>query len=199
MIKGDETRERIMEASRDLFHKRGYYNTSINDLIQSTGVKKGNLYFHIQSKEKLIVEVLKEDLETYEKQIHEGLENNNSIGSIERILRIIDAITAYHINDDLSKGCIFGNMALEIGDDGSEISLFVKDVFEGWVSFFEKLLLRAEGDGEIKLKESPAALARMILASIEGGVMLSKISGNAEGLTDCTILLKKIIEERRVV
>jgi len=196
MIKGDETRERIMEAARDLFHRRGYYNTSINDIIQSTGVKKGNLYFHIQSKDKLIIEVLKEGLVIYEKQIYEGLDNFNST---EKILKIIDAIRKFHINDDLLKGCIFGNMALEIGLDGSEISLFVKNVFERWVSFLEKLLIRAEGNGELRLKESPSALARMIIASIEGSVMLSKISGNADSLNDCSSFIRSVIEERKVL
>lgn len=195
MIKGEETKERIKEISLDLFHRHGYKNTSINDIIDSTGVKKGNLYYHYAAKENLILEVLDEALTLYEKQINSCIKHTAACDQLDDI---IQAITGYHISGDISKGCMFGNMALEMGQDGSEISRFVENVFKRWEKQFEILLIKAEKNGEIRLKESPVALARMILASIEGGVLLAKISGNKNALIDCSNCIRTVLDDRRI-
>lgn len=195
MQKGDITKERIKDVSKELFHRRGYNNTSINDILDSSGVKKGNLYFHYQSKENLTIEVLKEALSSYEDRIKSGIKH---MAVADQLIDMIEAITDYHVNGDISRGCIFGNMALEVGHDGSEISQFIENVFKRWEIRFENMLNEAETKGEIKLKEPAIVLSRMILASIEGGVLLSKISGNTNPLKDCTGFIRLVIEERRV-
>ena len=195
MQKGDETKDKILEVSLDLLHKRGYFATSINNIIDNSGVKKGSIYFHYRSKEILIIEVLNQAIERYEKQISDGVSHENAS---DQILDMIDAITGYHANGDISKGCLFGNMALEIGHDGSEISALIESFFKRWENEFISLLNTAEKNGEIKLKEPARVFARMILASIEGGVLLSKISGNTESLKDCMRFIKSLINEIRV-
>ncbi len=195
MQKGEETKERIIDASLELLHRRGYYDTSINDIIDNSGIKKGSLYFHYKSKDALIIEVLNEALERYEKQINEGVKHATAS---DQIIDMIDAITGYHMKGDISKGCLFGNMALEIGHDGSDISVLVESIFKRWENQFISLLTQAEKKGEIKLKEPVEVLARMLLASIEGGVLLSKISGDTESLKGCMQFLKAMINERRV-
>ena len=49
--KGDQTRRNIIEKSLHLFSVKGYFNTSINDILQATGLTKGGLYGHFASKE----------------------------------------------------------------------------------------------------------------------------------------------------
>lgn len=195
MQKGDETKEKILGVSLDLLHKRGYFATSINNIIDNSGIKKGSIYFHYKSKETLIIEVLNEAIERYEKQISKGVTHE---AASDQIIDMINAITDYHVNGDISKGCLFGNMALEIGHDGSEISALIESFFKRWENKFISLLNIAEKNGEIKLKEPARVLARMILSSIEGGVLLSKISGNTESLKDCMKVIKSLINEIRV-
>ena len=69
MKKGSETKEKIVQRALELFHEKGFNLTSMNDIVEITGVKKGNLYFHYNSKEELAVEVLKEALRGYDRFI----------------------------------------------------------------------------------------------------------------------------------
>ncbi len=195
MQKGEETKEKILDVSRELFHRRGYNNTSISDIVDNSGIKKGSLYFHYKSKDSLIIEVLNGSLESYEEKIRSGVKHSAASDQIDDM---IDAITGYHVNGDISRGCLFGNMALEVGRDGSDVSKFIEGVFKRWEKRFVTLLTQAENDGEYKLKEPAVVLARMILASIEGGVLLSKISGNTRPLKDCTQFMKTVLDERKV-
>lgn len=195
MLKGDVTKEKIKNVSRTLLHKNGYNNTSINDILEASGVKKGSLYFHYQSKETLISEVLEETLGIYENLVDFSIEQPTNT---EKIYAIMDAVTHYHTYGDSIHGCMFGNLALEIGHDDSETSLFVQKVFKKWVKRFEKLLENAAANGELKLKEPAEILAKMIVASMEGGVLLSKITNDGQNLRNCTDFVKAIIEERRI-
>jgi TetR/AcrR family transcriptional repressor of nem operon len=194
MRKGDETKERIKEAALNLFHFRGYSGTSMSDIIESTGVKKGNLYFHYLSKESLAVEVLKGALTLYEEHITGRIQG---ISSADKLESLINAVAEFHINGNYRAGCIFGNMALETGGAGSEISEFVKDVFMKWENNFEKLLSRGVKEGDLVLRETPRVFARMIISSIEGGLMLSKIYGKIDPFLNCTEFILSALEERR--
>ena len=49
--KGVQTRQRIVSKSLQLFSVKGYYHTSVNDILDATGLTKGGLYGHFASKE----------------------------------------------------------------------------------------------------------------------------------------------------
>ena len=51
--KGQRTRQEIVEKSLQLFSVKGYYNTSVNDILETTGLTKGGLYGHFRSKEEI--------------------------------------------------------------------------------------------------------------------------------------------------
>src|SRR6202171_5234257 len=56
MTKGEQTRKKIVEAAAPIFNQRGYEGSSLNDLMEATGLKKGGIYRHFTSKEELAVE-----------------------------------------------------------------------------------------------------------------------------------------------
>src|SRR5437868_14041139 len=56
MTKGEQTRRKIVEAAAPIFNKRGYEGSSLNELMEATGLKKGGIYRHFTSKEELAAE-----------------------------------------------------------------------------------------------------------------------------------------------
>jgi AcrR family transcriptional regulator len=55
---GESTRQRLLEAARDLFADRGYQSTAIEDVLRSAGVSRGALYHHFSTKRELFEGVL---------------------------------------------------------------------------------------------------------------------------------------------
>ncbi|MDZ7665660.1 MAG: TetR/AcrR family transcriptional regulator [Desulfotignum sp.] len=53
LSKGTQTKENIVEKSLQLFSVKGYYNTSINDILEATQLTKGGLYGHFKSKDEI--------------------------------------------------------------------------------------------------------------------------------------------------
>ncbi len=56
MTRGEQTHRKIVEAAAPIFNQRGYDGSSINDLMEATGLKKGGIYRHFSSKEELAAE-----------------------------------------------------------------------------------------------------------------------------------------------
>lgn len=195
MIKGDETRGRIRDAGFKLLRSRGYHNTSMNDIVEYTGVKKGNLYFHYGSKEDLAIEVLKDAAEKYNLYINSRVKPSSTA---QKLHDIIDAIYDYNTQPGQFNGCLFGNMALETGGSNTALEFFVRELFSKWERMLETHIVKGISLGDFKPHEKPVVLARMILAAIEGGIMLTKISGSIEQFTQCRDFIKSVISERAV-
>src|SRR5215469_8561210 len=56
MSKGDETRQRIIAAAAPLFNKQGYAACALKDIMEATGLEKGGIYRHFESKEEIAAE-----------------------------------------------------------------------------------------------------------------------------------------------
>lgn len=54
-----DSRLRLLEVGADLFHHRGYAETTLRDIAQDAGMKAGSIYYHFASKEELLTEVLR--------------------------------------------------------------------------------------------------------------------------------------------
>jgi AcrR family transcriptional regulator len=53
MTKGEQTRQHIIQQAATLFNQRGFIGSSVSDVMQYTGLQKGGIYRHFQSKEQL--------------------------------------------------------------------------------------------------------------------------------------------------
>jgi len=59
--KGQRKREWILEKAKELFIQNGYSGTSMEDLVQYSGVSKGSIYYHFQSKDDLFLQLIEKD------------------------------------------------------------------------------------------------------------------------------------------
>ncbi|KSU68459.1 TetR/AcrR family transcriptional regulator [Bacillus sp. FSL R5-0820] len=70
--KSEKTKQKIVTASRDLFAKKGYSETSVRDILEAAEISKGNLYHHFKGKEFLFLHIMEEDhrfmMETWHEQ-----------------------------------------------------------------------------------------------------------------------------------
>jgi AcrR family transcriptional regulator len=53
-------RERLLESAKRLFSQKGYYATSVEDIVESAGFSKGTFYFYFKSKEELFKSLVEE-------------------------------------------------------------------------------------------------------------------------------------------
>ncbi len=188
--KGEVTRYRVIKAARRVVNKKGFSSTSINDIIQVTGVKKGNLYFHFNSKEKLELAILEDAADEFFKFLSDSFQGETPL---KKLSYFFDAVFEKHKKTNFTGGCIFGNTALEISDNNSILSSLLKKVFQRWIDVMTRLLIEARQCGELKAEISPALLAKHIVASIEGGIMMVRLTKDEKDLRDCLDSLRFLL------
>ncbi len=189
--KGAATREHVLESAMRLINVKGYAATSINDIIEVTGVKKGNLYFHFSNKEELVYTMIEKARDDYRDYITSRIKGGTAL---EILYSIFDAVFQYHRARKFEGGCIFGNIALELGDENPRYAQLVHEIFAEWAEQFVPLIKAAQGEGTINAVLEAPALARHIVASLEGAVMLSRLSKKAKDFRQCIDSLKILLE-----
>jgi len=192
--KGRETRQHILKESRKLFTRQGFRTTSISEIIAATGVKKGNLYYHFPSKEELGLAVLVDVRDEFFTLIDDSLAGENPI---IRILNSCNAILAMMEQNNFVGGCLFGNTALEMTDSNSRFGRIIQEVFSQWKSRIGHELRQAAASGLLTSPMPANALATAIIAALEGGIMLSRVYKNKNGIEDCILAIRVLIEEHK--
>ncbi|MGB4464192.1 MAG: TetR/AcrR family transcriptional regulator [Candidatus Hydrothermia bacterium] len=86
---GIDTKQKILRAARDVFGKKGFYETRMEDIATEAGIAKGTLYIYFPSKEELYECLLREGLKDAVKKIKDSMQSVKDIN--DRIQAIIKA------------------------------------------------------------------------------------------------------------
>ena len=191
MQKGNLTKQAIIERIIEKVHVHGFSQTSLNDIIALTGVKKGNLYFHFQSKEELILQAIKEAHRQYQEYLTQC--TSKVPGPLEKIEAMLDAVVAYHTRRKFKGGCIFGNTALEMSDKSRIFQRLIQTVFLGWIDWIAKHLDQAVKEGALSEKTPVKELSHHIIAALEGGIMLSKVTKKPDELEHTVRIVRELL------
>ncbi|HYU75258.1 MAG TPA: TetR/AcrR family transcriptional regulator, partial [Ktedonobacteraceae bacterium] len=87
MSKGEQTRERILASSAQLFNRQGYFGSSLTDIMRETGLEKGGIYNHFSSKEQLALEAFDYAYGLVQQRVRQALAGK--LNAIERLLAIV--------------------------------------------------------------------------------------------------------------
>jgi len=189
--KGTVTKQIIIENIIEHIHLHGFAQTSMNDIIALTGVKKGNLYFHFKSKEELILQALKEAQRQYQEYLDKHTRRvSHPISKIEAML---DAVFEYHSKRKFIGGCIFGNTATEMADKHPEFREFINTVFKQWIQWIENQLEEGIAMGILKNETPVQELSHHIIAALEGGILLAKVSKDKKDLYHAIQCIKTLL------
>ena len=169
--KGTKTRQQIIEKSLQLFSVKGYYNTSINDILEATRLTKGGLYGHFHSKEALWGAVYEEAVGIWRGIVFRDV--RKIADPLKRIEKTIEnALKNYLGADVFEGGCFFANMLVELSGQSAPMS---KKVLRGFIRFsrlFRSWLEEADKKGLVKKGLNFKEIADFIVISINGAVTL---------------------------
>jgi len=185
--KGEITRDYIIKTTRKILVAQGFHNTSINDIIHATGVKKGNLYYYFAGKEDLCFSVLQDAKEEFFSFLDQSFQGNDPI---DKIIHSCEAILQEQQQQQFVGGCLFGNVALEMSDCNERFAVVIHEVFTTWTQKLAILLEEAGENTSPACLIPPEQLAKTLVAIIEGGIMMSRVSKSKADLEDCLGVLK---------
>ena len=192
--KGELTRERILEVACSLFNTRGFNATTISDLVEATGMQKGSLYFHFAGKDDIAREVLREATEEFMAFLDKALAGNNPGLALDSFFR---SALNKHLATGFVGGCLFGNTALEMSDSNPEFARAIERVFDNWTQKITDTVGSAQTTGQIRDDIKSGQLACHIIATIEGGIMMSRLKKDERPMRECLDTLRMTLGLKR--
>lgn len=170
------TRGRILDAASRLFYQNGYNATGLDSIIAEAGVTKGNFYYHFKTKQELAAATV----EWYKQGAYRDLHIQPVFpgeGPLEILFRVLGRLVDRTVSTDEGcgiRGCYFGNLALELSINSEVVRRALEGVFREMRGAMTGLLLQAREAGEIDPGIDPQQAASLVLALIEGAVMMAK-------------------------
>ena len=195
LSKAERTRQFIIEKTAPIFNEKGYAGTSINDLIQATGLTKGSIYGNFENKDEVALAVFDYNHTKVNDYIKEKLMATEN--SIERLL-VYPAIYRNYLKIPfLRPGCPILNTATEADDTHPLLKEKVTNALSFWKVSVENQVKRGIARGEIKPDTDPAEVAVILISLIEGAFMQAKVTGSLTELKIAMNFLEKIIVNLR--
>ena len=173
MSKGERTREAILERAVVLFNQKGYTGVSLADIMEATGLQKGGIYNHFNSKESLAVEAFDYGFKVTGRAMLESVKGVTS--PIERLKGFVRFFYDYYRNPPLTGGCIVLNTAIDADDSNPELKQRAQQAMEAWRAMICRAIRRGIDQYQIKDTVDPEYLSTVIISTLEGGIMMSKL------------------------
>ena len=169
--KGSQTRQKIITKALQLFCVKGYYNTSINDILEATGLTKGGLYGHFACKEDLWYAVYDEALGIWRKTVFQGIQS--SADPLERIQILIENDLKTKLGTHVfGGGCFFHSMLVELSGQSVAMSSHLMQGFNQLAGLLRTWLVQAEQQGLLKENLNFNEIANYIIISLNGAAAL---------------------------
>jgi AcrR family transcriptional regulator len=171
------TREHILEVAAAMFAESGYAGTSLNRILQESGVTKGGFYFHFPSKEALAVAVVDHLRERWLSSTLEGADGG--VRGIDRLRTMAQSSTdAYH---QMPGYRAIGKLCIHLLTVRPDLGPELRATFSSWIDMTESAFRQAQAEGDISRDIDAHGLAEVTIAAFTGMQEISELmSGGAD-------------------
>ena len=165
--KGLETKQKIIIKSLHLFSVKGYYNTSINDILKATNLTKGGLYGHFQSKEDIWYASYDQAVTIWKDIVFKNIQKTDD--PLKRIEKALDNDLRNYLGADVFQGgCFFLNMLVELSGQSNAMNNHILKGMIGFSKVITRWLKEANEKNMLKPGLDFNEIAKFIVVSING-------------------------------
>jgi len=193
MKKGEATRREIIEKAAPIFNQKGFEGASLSDLMKATGLEKGGIYRHFESKEQLAEEAFDYAWSLAFQRRMAGLEA--ILNSVDRLKQVIRNFLERR-EGLVPGGCPLLNTAVESDDGNPVLRNKAKRAMNGLLTRLESIVIEGKESGEIRPVVEANELAVLIVSTMEGSLMINRLQGKDAAMRVAVRHLEEYLEEK---
>lgn len=193
MTKKERTRQYIIEQSAPLFNQKGYAGTSLHDIMETTGLKKGGIYGNFESKEEIAVASFEYAVGLVTEKVK--LRADQKLKSYDKLQVVVDFYRNYLTNPPIDGGCPILNTSIEADDTNPRLRNRVIEALDNWRGSMAGTIRKGIRRKEIKPTIDAEEFATLFIATLEGGIMMSKVYQKIQPLNIVLNHLERMIQE----
>jgi TetR/AcrR family transcriptional repressor of nem operon len=178
--KGEKTRQWIVKQAAEVFNRRGFEGASLSELMQATGLEKGGIYRHFDSKEELAVEAFGY---AWRAALELRTHDLESVANTVDKLKLLIANFAGRV-PAVPGGCPLLNTAIDTDDGNAALRGHARRALRQWANLLEAVIDSGIARGEIRADTDAKKLALLIISSLEGALAVSRLEQSRTALAD---------------
>lgn len=175
--KGQETRQRIVDAAASLIFVRGVAQTTIDDVREAAKVSSSQLYHYFDDKPALVRAVV-----DHQADVMVGVQGTFDFATLEGLRAWRDWMVENQREIDGIGGCPIGSLGSELAETDPEGRACVAEAFRRWETTVHDGLREMYARGRLTPDTDPDALALALLAALQGGLLLTQVQRNTRPL-----------------
>jgi len=171
MRKGDQTRREIIRRAAPIFNQKGYDGAALSDLMRATGLEKGGIYRHFDSKQELAGEAFDHAWKLAMDARFEGTQKiPNTVDRLKQIIRNFRDRTGI-----VPGGCPLLNTAVDSDDGNPKLRAKAQQALSSWLHRLEAIVEEGKRRREVRSAVDSAELAMLIVSMLEGSNMIRRL------------------------
>jgi TetR/AcrR family transcriptional repressor of nem operon len=175
MSKAERTKQFIVEKTAPIFNKKGYSGTSLNDIMDATGLTKGSIYGNFVNKDDVALAAFDFNLKKVNTIIGQEIAESGSYR--EKLLAYTKVYEGYFGFPFPEGGCPVLNTAVEADDTHPELKKRAMDAITSWKNMVADLVQKGIDSKEFRSGIDPEQVALTMIATVEGAIMITKLTG----------------------
>lgn len=175
---GTITRDKILEAGKELALRQGHVATSVDEIIDEAGITKGTFFYHFKSKQDLAVALIEKFAENDVNVLTENLASAEKLSKdpLQQLLIFVGLIQKLHENlDGESIGCLFASYSYENQLVDRNIKEIVSETILEWRSTLSDKIKEISNLYQANQKINPDELADMFTVTLEGAYVFTRL------------------------
>ena len=175
--KGQETRQRIVDAAAALIFEQGVANTTIEDVRAAADVSSSQLYHYFDDKPALVRAVIDHQAD----MVLSG-QQTFDLSSFDGLRAWRDWVIEHQRELNCTGGCPIGSLGSELAETDPQARAHLADGFKRWEAAIQTGLREMHERGRLTPDADPDTLALALLAALEGGLLLTQIERDTRPL-----------------
>jgi len=197
LSKAERTRQFIIETTADIFNTKGYAGTSMSDITEATGLTKGSIYGNFGNKEDVALAVFDYNYAKVSAVIQQRIRAAKTFH--DKLMVYAQVYDQYTRNNLFPQGgCPILNTAVEADDTNSLLKDRAAQAILKWRRSVQNLMQGGVDAGEFKEGLDIPRLALSIIAMLEGGIMISKVTNSQACLDKIMNTVELLIADMKV-
>jgi TetR/AcrR family transcriptional regulator, transcriptional repressor for nem operon len=165
-----------------LFWRKGYNATSMQELVDALGISRSSLYDTYTDKHTLFIKALESYQTTGYAQIERIIEEG--LPARDTVKKLLELATGSLSTDDQQKGCFMVNAEIEVAPHDQDVNKMVCQNDQQMEDAFYRVIRAGQESGELKNKQDARLLARFIFNAVKGMRVTAKSNSDPSFFND---------------
>jgi AcrR family transcriptional regulator len=172
MRKGEATRRHIVVRTANLLNTQGYCGTPVSEIMRVAGLQKGGIYRHFESRDALALEAFDFAVARVLSRFLVAIEGRKT--AKDKLFALFDVVRHAPRDAAFHGGCPLMNLAVESDDADPKLRNAARRAMQQVIGLFDRIIAEGMKQGEFSAGDARAR-ARMLVASIEGAILLTNL------------------------